>query len=89
MQVIQQILAGILGHRFPTGLLVLTGWLMVWTNTRLGLSMIVLAVAWSFAHEGILAYGSTDRQPRPTVLKYIVLLVLWCLVVYGSFQYLL
>ena len=84
-----QLLAGILGTRFPVGLLVITGWMLLWINPRLGLVTLLGAVGWSFIHEGVLAYGSVDGRARPTPLKYGLLLVLWVGAIYASVRALL
>ena len=84
------LLTTILGGRFPVGLLVITAWVvMLGVSYRLGLSILAIAVGWSFVHEAVLGYGVVDRQPTATPLKLLLLLVLWCGVVYVSVTYLL
>lgn len=85
-----QLLTTILGGRFPSGLLVITAWIVVLgVSYRLGLSILALAVGWSFVHEAVLGYGVIDQRPTATPLKLLLLLVLWCGVIYVSVTYLL
>jgi len=80
----------ILGGRFPSGLLVITAWVVVLAvSYRLGLLILAVAVGWSFLHEAVLSYGALDRKPTNSPLKYLILLVFWCGVLYVSVTYLL
>ncbi len=84
------LLQTILGGRFPSGLLVITAWLVLGLySVRTGVSILAVAVGWTFLHEAVLGYGVVDQRPTATPLKYLILLVLWCGVLYASVTYLL
>jgi len=84
------LLQTLLGGRFPSGLLVITGWVVLGLySIHAGVSILAIAVGWSFLHEAVLGYGVVDQKPTNTSLKYLLLLVLWCGVLYVSTTYLL
>ena len=82
-------LTQVLSARFPTGMLILTGWMLLWSDATLGLGLLVAAVAWAFLHEAVLAYGTVDGAPRGSPLKFLLLFALWMLLLYASYRYLL
>ena len=85
MKVLHALVTTLLGPRFPSGLLILTGILMLASGDARGLPLLLGAVAWTYFQEAILIYGSTTGRIRETPLKLFFLCATWCGVVYVSY----
>ncbi len=83
-------LTQVFSARFPTGMLILTGWMLLWRDReRIGVMVLFVAVAWAFLHEAVLAYGTVEGAPRGSPLKFLLLLGFWILMLYVSYRNLL
>lgn len=73
----QRLIVLILGDRFPTGMLIVAGLVLVWWDQRTGLGLLAAAVGWSFWESAVLSYRAQTGRPTGSVLKYLILLVTW------------
>lgn len=73
----------LLGYRFPASALAAAGYVLLWTRTAEGLTLLFAAGLWGLWQDAVGAYGARGGKMQWTTIKYMILVVSWAVLAYG------